>query len=312
MTTAIQEYRVLDLFRNSLPKKPYTTDQLGLLVIRPLETALKNRYIQPNNPCDLRWMVYDVDRETAAIDWYDRQVPPPNIVAMNRENGHAHLFYGLEVPVWRQYGAKDAAYRYAASIDVALTRALDADPGYSKLIAKNPIRSDSWYIQVYQDYSYDLPLLADYLDLSPYADHRRNLPGIGLGRNCTLFDRTRMWAYRNIRREWLNEEFWGYAVQVVAQGYNDFQHPLPFPEIRATAKSVAKWVWRNMSREGFEAWGAARRERSMAVRRANSLELFKRIQTLAAEHPSATQRELAALARCSVGTVNKAVNSATI
>lgn len=309
MTTATPEYSQLQLFRKSLPAKPYTTDELGMLVIRPLETAIKNRYIQPNTPHDLRWLVYDVDRETAHYDWQDRHCPPPNFTAMNRENGHCHLFYGLEVPVWRQYGHKDAAFRYASAIDVALTTALDADPGYAKLISKNPLRQDAWEVNSYQNYSYDLPLLADYLDLIPFEDRRRNLPGIGLGRNCTLFDRTRMWSYRNIRREWLGEEFWMYSVGHVATAYNDFAHPLPFTEVRATSKSVGHWVWKHMSPIGFRAWADNRRAKSMAVRQGKAIELIKKIQTLAAENPEATQRELAALADCSLGSVNKALRA---
>lgn len=305
----MQEYNQIELFRNTLPPRLFATDQLGPICQTDVLTAIHKRYLQPNNSHNLRWLVYDIDRAGAQIDWYDRSCPPPNIVATNRDNGHAHLFYGLESPVWRQYGAKDKAFRYAASIDVALTKKLDADPGYAKLIAKNPLRGDAWEVQVFQRYSYDLPWLADYLDLEPYHDLRRNLPPVGLGRNCTLFDRLRLWAYRAIRQVWLSEDFWRYSVEVVAQGYNDFPTPLPFQEVKATAKSVGKWTWNNMSREGFNRWAEARRQKSMAVRRANSEALFKKIQALAAENPEATQRELAALAGCSVGSVNKALRA---
>ena len=310
MTTALPEiYTQIELFRKNLPAYLFAPDTIGTMHKTTVLDAVKRRYIQPNSPANLRWLVYDVDRPTASIDWYDKPCPPPNIVAMNRENGHAHFFYGLEVPVWRQYGAKDKAFRYASAIDVALTKTLDADHGYGKLIAKNPLRPDAWDVQVYQNYSYDLPLLADYLDLEPYQDLRRNLPPIGLGRNCTLFDRARMWAYKAIRRTWLNDDFWRWAVEGAATGYNDFPRPLDEAEVRATAKSIAKWTWRNMSPQGFQEWSEARRQKSMAVRRAGSIELFKKIQTLAAEHPKATQREIATLADCSVGSVNKALRA---
>lgn len=272
-------------------------------------TAVHKRYLQPNDHNNLRWLVYDIDRPTASFDWSDRACPPPNLVATNLENGHAHLFYGLEVPVWRQYGSKDKAFRYAASIDVALTKALDADPGYAKLIAKNPLRGDAWDVQTFQRFSYDLPWMADYLDLEPYQDQRRNLPPVGLGRNCTLFDRVRSWAYRAIRQVWLSKDFWRYSVEVVAQGYNDFPTPLPYPELKATAKSVANWTWANMSPEGFNRWSEARRAKSLAVRRANSLDISEQIRTLAAEHPEATLRELGALAGVSHETVRRALKA---
>lgn len=309
MATAVQEYNQLTRFRNTLPRRLFSTDQLGPMYQTDVLTAIHKRYIQPNDSKNLRWLVYDVDRDTASYDWSDRGCPPPNLVATNLDNGHAHLFYGLEVPVWRQYGVKDKAFRYAAAIDVAMTKALDADPGYAKLIAKNPLRADAWNVQTYQRYSYDLPWMADYLDLAPYQDQRRNLPPVGLGRNCTLFDRLRLWAYRAIRQVWLSEDFWRYSVEVVAQGYNDFPNPLPYTEIKATAKSVGKWTWNNMSREGFNRWAEARRQKSMAVRRANSVVLFKKIQALAAENPEATQRELAALAECSQKTISNALRA---
>ncbi len=298
----------LSLFEKTLPKHLYATDELGFLKNLPKEFGIKKRFIQPNSSYNLRWFIYDVDRETATFDWYDRNCPPPNIIATNNDNGHAHLFYGLEVPVWRQYMSKDKAFRYASAVDVALTKALGADPGYAKLIAKNPLRRDAWTIQTFQQYSYDLPWLSDYLDMEPYQDLRRNLPDVGLGRNNTLFDRLRNWAYKAIRDVWISVEFWNYSVDVRAQGYNDFEHPLPYAEVKSTAKSVAKWTWANMSREGFQLWGDNRRNRSMAVRRDRSLELAKKIQELARQNPEATQRELAELAGCSAMTISRALN----
>jgi len=298
----------IEYFEKTLPQHLYATDELGFMKNVPREFGIKKRFLQPNNKYNLRWLIYDVDRETATFDWYDRPCPPPNIIATNPENGHAHLFYGLEVPVWRQYGNRDAAFRFACAVDVAMTKALDADPGYAKFISKNPLRSDAWIIQTYQQYSYDLPWMADYLDMEPYQDLRKNLPEVGLGRNCTLFDRLRKWAYKAIRENWISVDFWNYSVDVRAQGYNtQFDHPLPYSEVKATAKSVAKWTWANMSREGFRQWGNNRRNQSIASRRARSLELAKKIQELASLNPQATQHEIANLAGCSAMTVSRAL-----
>lgn len=305
--TATKAYPQIDLFRQSLPAKPYCTDELGFLEIRAAEFAIQKRFIQPNTPSNLRWMVYDVDRPEANFDWIDRHCPPPNLIATNRENGHAHLFYGLEVPVWQQYGKRDLAYRFAAAVDVALTTQLDADRGYAKLISKNPLREDAWIVQSFQPYSYDLPWLADYLDLDPYEDLRRNLPAIGLGRNCTLFDRLRMWAYRNIRREWLGPDFWRYAVEVAGTGYNDFPLPLPSSEVRATSKSVAKWTWSHMSPEGFRAWSEGRRRKSLAVRKGRAEATAEKVREYKATHPEASNRAIGAVLGVSEFTVRQAL-----
>ncbi|MBE0401923.1 replication initiation protein, partial [Halomonas sp. FME1] len=79
----------LVLFRQRLPQKPYHTDnpRHGLL-IRDVQRALSARYIQPNQPHRRYWLVYDVDRELAALDWNDLGAPPPTIVAQNPQNGH--------------------------------------------------------------------------------------------------------------------------------------------------------------------------------------------------------------------------------
>lgn len=280
----------------------------------PVLDAVHKRYLSPNDEFNLAWFIYDVDRAGGALDWYDRNCPPPNLVAINRDNGHAHLFYGLEVPVWRQFGARDKAYRFAASVDVALTKALEADPGYGKLLAKNPLRSDAWEILAFQRYAYDLPWLSDYLDLEPYLDQRRNLPAVGLGRNCTLFEYVRRWAYRNIRRDgWLSADLWRWAVEGTACAYNteEFPNPLPYPEVRATAKSVAKWTWANMSPAGFRAWGDARRAKSLASRREKANDTAERIHAAQREHPEASVRELAALLNIPKSTIAR-LRTATI
>ena len=285
---------LLNLFQESLPVRPYCTDELGILFIRPLAQAIKRRYIQQNSPWDLKWLVYDVDRETAHFDWYDMGAPPPNMTAMNRANGHAHLFYGLETAVFKQPEARAAPLRYAASVDVALTLKLEADPGYSGLICKNPL-NDYWDVQTWEPYPYDLTWMSDYLDLSPYADKRRHLPGIGLGRNCTLFDVTRHWAYRQIRKGgFFNEDFFVYeCTQYAGERNGEFQSPLPWSEVKATGKSVGKWTYRNFSPEGFRAYQRRANKKSQTVRKARSADRADEIRAYKADHPEAKVKNIA-------------------
>ncbi|MDU0940166.1 MAG: replication initiation protein, partial [Clostridiales bacterium] len=47
--------------------------------------------MRQNQPHAQFWLVFDVDREGAAIDWSDRNAPAPNITVKNPVNGHAHL-----------------------------------------------------------------------------------------------------------------------------------------------------------------------------------------------------------------------------
>lgn len=265
----------LPLFGKRLPRKPYHTDDFGTgLRIRDVQKALQARYIQPNGPTHRYWLVYDVDRSGAVLDWYDRGAPPPTIVAQNPANGHAHLIYGLEVPVRTAPDGKPGPLRYAAAVDCALRAVLDADAGYAGLICKNPLHSH-WRVTEWEPRLYELGDLASWLDLSAFNDRRKRLPDYGLGRNCTLFEKLRTWAYRAIRQGWPEYERWHEAVLTRARVYNDFEAPLPESEVRATAKSVAKYTHQHLSPGGFKAWQAAQGRKKGQKKRAQLLPLVK-------------------------------------
>lgn len=263
----IRKSHQLDLFEDHLPRKVYCTDALETgVVVRGKMEALTRRYIQPNGPTHMFWIPFDVDRSTASFDWEDRHCPPPNIVVMNPENGHAHLLYGLEVPVRKAPDAQLKPLRYAAAVEYAICKKLDADYGYAGFIVKNP-QHQHWTVTVPQEATYSLGWLADYVDLEK-IDYRRRPADYGLGRNCTVFNSLRHWAYDAFRQGWPSYPEWYAACLERATSYNVFPAPLPFTEIKATAKSVSKWVYRNFSANGFSEIQAARGRKSGKVRRA--------------------------------------------
>lgn len=244
----------LSLFEKRLPKKPYHTDDLVTgLKIASLQRAIRSRYIQPNGPTHRYWMVFDIDRPGAAMAWDDVQGPPPNISVMNPNNGHAHLLYGLDVPIRTAPDGSPAPLRYAAAVEVSLREKLGADPSYTGLICKNAL-NPYWRAHIWETVAYDLDGLADYLDLSQY-NGKRKMPDYGLGRNCNLFNSLRQWAYKAIRQGWPQFDAWLAACETRAKGYNSrFTDPLPLNEVRHTAKSVAKYVFNNFSPAGFSEW----------------------------------------------------------
>ncbi|MFY3412203.1 MULTISPECIES: replication initiation protein, partial [Enterobacteriaceae] len=202
-------------------------------------------------------LVFDVDREGAAIDWSDRNAPAPNITVKNPVNGHAHLLYALNLAVRTAPDASVKVLKYAAAIERALCEKLDADVNYSGLICKNPFHLE-WQVMEWREEAYTLDELADYLDLS--ASERRSVDKhYGLGRNCHLFEITRKWAYRAIRQGWPAFSQWLDAVIQRVEMYNaSLPVPLSLAECRAIGKSIAKYTHRKFSPEGFSAVQAAR------------------------------------------------------
>jgi hypothetical protein len=282
------------MFRATLPERPYHTDQLELgLKIAGAARAIRSRYIQPNDRNNLRWLPVDVDQPDSGIKYMDTGAAPPNIIALNRENGHAHYLYGLEVPVWRNHDtARKTPVRFAAAIQIGLTRQLEADPNYSGLMTKNPLRPDAWTVLQPRADAYDLGELADWTDLTGLTDWRRKLPEIGLGRNVELFETVRRWAYRQIRSDgWLGYDFWLGAVLEYAASQNQFAAPLPISELVSISKSVAGWTWRNMSPQGFREWSENRRRRSQIVRSQRSRERAQEARMLRSQ--GWTQQQIA-------------------
>lgn len=300
-----------EVFVERVPRHAFATDDLRYgLRMRPGTEALQKRLLQFNARHSLSWLTFDVDTDTALFDWQDRDCPAPNIIARNPSNGHAHYFYGLEAAVHAYHNASQKAQRYLASIDVALTAKLGADPGFSKLIGKNPTHA-AWEVHTPRFDLYDLAELADWLDLATYGDGRRRLPTHGLGRNCTLFENLRHWAYRARRHAWLSEGLFADAVLGHALELNQtFTPPLPHSEVRATARSVSGWTWDRMSPLGFSRIQQIRGKKGGAVRRAQAAELTTAILDTIQKNPGLSQADVAAILGIARETVSRRVTKA--
>lgn len=241
----------LDLFADATrwPRKPYCTDALER-GIRPrsLASALRHPYIQANPPHLRVWSIYDVDRPGGGLAW-ETDLPPPNWTTVNRENAHAHLVWGLSVPVLVESpDAKRAPIRYLTAIEAAFRAHLQADSGYGGLITKNPAHP-MWRTWRGPTDSYELGYLAEWVDLTKHLPRQgTKFVEIGLGRNCTLFDFLRKWAYQAVRTcrhlkgdlsDW-RERCYERALHRNA----DFPSPLDPQEVQHIATSVAKWTWK--------------------------------------------------------------------
>jgi hypothetical protein len=239
------------LFESSLPKWLACTDELAAgIQHHPRQKALKRAYIDPN-PSALVWaMVFDVDRPEAATAWQDAptECPRPNWVTQNPRNGHAHLGYVLASPVSRTLKARATPQRFLARIQHGLTMAVDADRAYTHRLTKTPDHP-TWRTFWERPDPYELGELRDYLgDRLPLRIAR--LEAVGEGRNVTLFDGLRKWAYR-ARLGYSDWHLWERACRSHADALNAFASPLTTREAHQVAKSVAKWTWTNITPTAF-------------------------------------------------------------
>jgi hypothetical protein len=231
-------------FYEKLPKKPYCSDDLGHgVIIRPKSTAIQMQYIQHNPPCLITSLVFDIDRSDAYFAWSDANLPQPTWIAKNRQNNHAHVGYMLATPVCTTHRARQNVIEYLAKIEQAYSLALGADRGYTGLITKNPCHG-AWENHIFGVEPYELNYLADFVELTELKTDLREVSG--LGRNCMMFDTVRYWAYKEIRaHRGSTFDIWLRKVLEQCQNANGaFIEPLPYSEVKATAKSIARYCWK--------------------------------------------------------------------
>ena len=231
-------------FYEKLPHKPYCSDDLGHgVIIRPKKTAIQKPYIQHNPPCLITSLVFDIDRSDAYFAWSDANLPQPTWIAKNPKNCHAHIGYMLATPVCTTHRARQNVIEYLAKIEQAYGLALGADRGYSGLITKNPCHR-TWENHIFGVEPYELNYLADFVELQELKTDLKEVSG--LGRNCMMFDTVRKWAYKAIREHrgstfdvWLGE-----VLKMAINANGAFIEPLPYSEVKATAKSIARYCWK--------------------------------------------------------------------
>lgn len=243
----MQSLYQLDLFESMpWPTRPLCSDDLSHGLWRAeLTEAMQLPYIQVNPQKRIWALLFDIDRTAAVLSWEEANLPPPTWTTMNPDNGHAHLAYTLSSPVAKSDAARLKPLRLLARIQHAMTERLRADKSYVGLITKTPMHN-RWRTAIWRPTPYDLDELREWLpDDLPLPPRINKSQACGVGRNVALFDALRQWAYRK-RRDYKQFNKWQTACLLHAQQLNTFDTPLPISEIKATAKSVAKWTWQNL------------------------------------------------------------------
>lgn len=232
-----------------LPLWPLASDDLKAGIYRTArETARGKRYIESNPQALSNLLVVDVDHEDALMrSLWDRPDWLPNAVVENPANGHAHAVWALQEPVTRTEYAHRRPLAFAAAVTEGLRRSVDGDAAYSGLMTKNPEHVD-WDTSWTSDRLYGLQELSRHLQAAGFMPApswrrtRRKRP-VGLGRNCSVFETARVWAYREVRHHWGDEDGLGNAITERVHEINaGFSEPLPAREARDIAKSIHRWI----------------------------------------------------------------------
>jgi hypothetical protein len=256
-------------FYDDLANKPYCTNEKGTIFIRDKKHAIKHRFIQPNHPRIIKWLVFDIDHPDALFAFIDIGLPKPQVIIKNPKNGHAHYAYRLTTPVGIGGISSTRAESYLKAVRDALGEALGADPGYSGNLIKNPcyikdnVKPNRNQLPIWADQddyevngerdehetyltgaqpSYTLTELADYLDLEPMYKQKRYQNAandIKYGRNCSLFEALRHIAYKYESKNFKAIE--GYLKPIAEKMNQRFDIPLPSNEIKHIVGSIARY-----------------------------------------------------------------------
>ena len=287
----------LELFRATIPTRPFCTDdpQRDGQYRLNRNDAFKKSHIQPNSSGRVVWVCFDIDRPGAALDWDDRNAPPPTLVMENPKNGHAHLAYALEAPVPRTDAARLKPLLYLASVTEGIRRKVGGDIGYSGGLLKTP-GHEVWRTTAYAD-AYGLGDLSEWVTLPSPAEVMKRAKDedyAGLGRNCLLFELLREYGYRAVRRHWVPGGFESFCLDMESRAcelarINTPADPLPENEARAVARSQSRWIWKRLTPSGFRSYQSAIGKRKGLAKRTTEMERAIWMTSM-----GSTQREIAA------------------
>lgn len=240
------------LFNDLLHHTLLCSDSLEYGVkVRRKNYAIKHKYIQFNDRF-IKFLVLDIDRKNCFWDWDYQNLPAPHFVVANPENGHCHYIYALATPICRTDNARKEPLEYFAKIQQAYTKALNADPNFAGLLTKNP-NSEKWRVSQFATEPYTLAYLADFVELPKKILKRE---ATGEGRNCYLFDTVRRFAYGEVmfyKNNGAKFDDFNRVILAKLEKLNVFENApsLNFNELKAIAKSVSKWTWRNFTASKF-------------------------------------------------------------
>lgn len=302
------EINIINNYVSQMPASPWATNKLGSMCHRYKKEALQLKYVQHNPENSISWLVFDMDQNNSAAIFIERDLPAPNIITINKENGHSHYFYGLKTPIHKNHNSSLKAINYAENVKTNLRTALGADPAYVGLISKNPLH-EHWLT---------ITPSAELYELSELEVHgARGGVRWGVksccyeleGRNCTLLAEVRKSLLTHARGTGYKlqaHDLEGTALEYLHDRNRQLSPgPLSNNEIKAIAKSACKFVARNASAQGFARWGNNRRAKSLKIRQGKAGKRREELKNLIEQDPTKSNRALALALGCAEATIRR-------
>ena len=259
----------LEIYKSKLPPKPYhTNDYYFGKKIGGLHLALKSNHIQPNSLTHKYFMIFDLDSDLSVLDWSDKGLPAPHLITRNLDNGRSHMTYILNTSVKNDVRGLLKPLKYFSDVEHGLAVRIGADMNYNGLLTKNPFKSSTYKVFSYQSVPYDLDYLNEFVDKELVKQQREAKKlksiedGFASGRNCTLFENLRLWAYANWHRCQPTELRSNILDQ--AMRFNTFECQLGTREVESIADSVYRFINRHFSTERLNELKSARAKQSRA------------------------------------------------
>jgi hypothetical protein len=160
---------------------------------------------------------------------------------------------------------------------------------------------------VWHEKAWGLTELLDYIPNKIQSWKPQPEEVIGLGRNCTVFDQARVYAYAEWRRlKFEDQDRLLTAVYEYSMNINlSFRVPMQDKEVLCIARSISRWTARHMDAAGMREWHREQNRKSVIIRKAKADSKAEEIRAYKAEYPMATVREMAAFFDCAIGSVSK-------
>lgn len=288
MNQAFSGYEVQEaLFEASwLPQKPLAGDSKNAPKRHMNRAqALTMPSIEVNPLCVQSLIVLDVDECDVKGLATLCGLPEESWAVRNLDKaGTGHIGYALTAPVCLTDAARRKPVNLLARVEVGLRDVLGGDIAYTGRFMKNPVTPPPFHETLWGEEDYNPFNTYGLKELAAALDSLKALPAwndpaprksSGVGRNVDIFDRTRSWAYRAIKRYWSEGiDIWGEVVHAKASYINldlerEGREPLPAQEIKHLSRSITKWVWNHFNEEKFieiqrnrinKRWGNSRAE----------------------------------------------------